>query len=323
MQILYNPIFLNHQTDGMHPESPKRLEAFGELSITAVPNGRASLDLVHDIAYISKVEKYCLEQRQLDADTMTSRGSFAAATHAVGATILASEQDDFALVRPPGHHAYGDKGSGFCLFNNIAVAAKHWNQKGKKVLIFDFDGHFGDGTYAIFRESKETFYWSIHQYPAFPHQGTSSEIGTGPGTGFSICNPVPPHSGDDIFLDAFYSFLPIARQFKPDIVGISAGFDAHAQDFLLDLNVTLSTYYKIGLELRKQFDKIFAVLEGGYNVSVLPKCVANFIAGINRDKMPYHETPTVSKIRDWNNYDLNKHITFNLLSSSWDISARL
>ena len=323
MQILFNPVFLNHMTDGMHPESVKRLEAFGELPVTHIPTGLEALDLVHDPSYISKVESYCQEEKRLDPDTMTSVGSFEAAIHAVGATVLASEQNDFALVRPPGHHSYRDRGSGFCLFNNIAVAAKHWNQKGKKVLIIDFDGHFGDGTYAIFKDVKDTFYWSIHQYPAFPHQGTSSDIGAGPGTGYSICNPVPPRSGDDIFLDAFYSFLPIVRQFNPDIVGVSAGFDAHMQDLLLDLNVTLSTFYKIGFELSKQFENIFAVLEGGYNVAVLPKCVENFIAGVNQEKMPHQETTTLSKIQDWNTYDLNKHVTFNHLSASWDINARL
>ncbi|MBK8969047.1 MAG: hypothetical protein IPM36_20710 [Lewinellaceae bacterium] len=138
------------------------------------------------------------------------------ATAAVGATVLAMERGDFALVRPPGHHAYRAEAHGFCLFNNIAIAAQKAVDAGKRVLILDFDGHLGDGTMDIFYRSDQVLYWSLHQYPAYPGNGSPIEIGAGAGLGFTINCPLPAGSGDDIFRHAVEYMLPAAgEQFQP------------------------------------------------------------------------------------------------------------
>ncbi len=319
MDILFNKIFFDHKTDGMHPESCKRLEAFPDLQETEIRSGESFLGLVHTPDHIQKVINAGIISGHLDGDTMTSPGSFKAAVHAVGATIMAAEQNDFALVRPPGHHAYAHKASGFCLFNNIAIATQHLVNQKKRVLIVDFDGHLGDGTSHIFKKSDDVLYWSIHQFPAFPYQGTVNEIGEGKGKGFTINMPIPAKSGDDIFMDAFEQFLPIVSQFQPDVVAVSAGFDAHLYDLLLDLRVTVNSFYQIGRLLGSRFKQLFATLEGGYNVSILPHCVDNFIAGVNGEPMPHSEEKTTSGMRAWETYDLNKHILFTNLKDYWKV----
>jgi acetoin utilization deacetylase AcuC-like enzyme len=255
----------------------------------------------------------------LDPDTILSKGSYEAAVGAVEATILASETNNFALVRPPGHHAYPTHSSGFCIFNNIAIAAQKLVNDGKKVLIFDFDGHLGDGISHIFFHSNQVLYWSIHQYPAFPGNGYVDEIGDRDGKGFTINCPLPAHSGDDVFFDAFNSILPVVEQFKPDVVAVSAGFDAHQYDLLLELRFTLETYYKIGKILAERFDRIFATLEGGYNVSVLPQAVYNFMAGINGEKMPHSEPETNTDIKIWSEYETNIQLVLTHLTPYWKI----
>jgi len=317
MEIIYNEIFLQHETDGIHPESCKRLRAFEGLEQTQIPDGKEFLSHIHTPEYIQRVQDACLVGANLDGDTMTSPTSFEAATHAVGAAILAATRNDFALVRPPGHHAYPNKASGFCLFNNIAIATQQLVQEGKRVLIVDFDGHCGDGTQFIFKNNPQVLFWSVHQSNAFPFKGTIEEIGEGKAKGFTINVPVPAKSGDDIFMDALESFIPYFLKFQPDVVAVSAGFDAHLYDLLLDLRVTVDSYFKIGQLLAKHFKKIFAVLEGGYNVALLPHCVNAFIAGINGQDIPYQEERTTSGWHQWEAYDLNKHILFNNLRPYW------
>lgn len=316
MKLLYDPVFLEHDT-GMHPENHKRLEAFDTVPVTPAPNGESYLPLIHTPAYIEKVKKACEFGIHLDADTATSPGSYEAAIRAVGATIMASEQGDFALVRPPGHHAYPERASGFCLFNNISIAAENLARQGKKVLICDFDGHLGDGTSAIFYESKQVMYWSMHQYPAFPGHGWTNETGKGEGKGYTLMCPLPPGSGDDIFMDAFNAFLPIAEQFQPDVVAVSAGFDAHQYDLLLELRTTTDSYYRIGSLLRERFSSIFATLEGGYNIEELPLCVDNFLSGINGVPMPHKEKPTDSTLQIWQAYELNLQSAILQLRNYW------
>ena len=135
---------------------------------------------------------------------------------------------------------------------------------------------------------------SIHQHPAFPGNGWLDEIGNKEGKGYTINVPLPPRSGDDLFIQSLLSFLPIIEQFKPDITAISAGFDGHYADPLLELNYTTSSFYEIGRILSNNLTNIFAVLEGGYNIDYLPKCIYNFIAGVNQSKIPFKETATIS-----------------------------
>ena len=301
MKLLYNKMSLIHDT-GVHPENRKRLEAFGDLQITEGVDGEQFLDLVHGKAYIDMVRNAHLTKTHLNTDTLISPGSYDAAVNAVGLTVMASETGDFALVRPPGHHAYQEHASGFCLFNNVAIAASKLASEGKRIFLFDFDGHLGDGTSHIFYQSDQVLYASIHQYPAFPGNGFADEIGKGPGKGFTINIPVPPGSADDIFLDATDRILSLALQFKPDVVAVSAGFDAHLFDPLLQLRVTNSTFYTIGKKLRGHFSQIFATLEGGYNTDVLPNGVNNFIAGINDAPILHDEHPTESSKDLWAEY---------------------
>lgn len=319
MKIIYNKIFLEHFTGTGHPESRKRLEAFEPLEEMNIESAEKHLELVHTKFYIDQVKQASLKSKMLDPDTPTSLNSFNAAIYAAGATLTASERNDFALVRPPGHHAHASFGSGFCLFNNIAIATKKLVKEGKRVFILDIDGHLGDGTLEIFYDTDQVLFWSLHQYPAFPGGGFVDEIGEGNGKGYSINIPLPPESGDDIYMHAFNNFMTVAEQFKPDIVAISAGFDAYQYDPLLQLRLSIGTYYKIGLLLQNKFKNIFAVLEGGYNIEYLPKCVYNFIAGINNQPIIYKEYETISESDVIKEYEQRAKSLISYLSPFWKL----
>ncbi len=184
-------------------------------------------------------------------------------------------------------------------------------------MIIDFDGHLGDGTVDIFYESDQVMYWSMHQHPAFPGGGDADEIGKAKGLGYTINMPLPAGSGDKIFIDAFNSFLPIAKEFNPDIVAISAGFDAHQSDLLLDLRLSVNSFYEIGKILSQNFSNIFATLEGGYNVEILPKCLNSFLDGINNQELRYTERTTDSKMQIHYEYEFRRAVAIQELSKYW------
>ncbi|MEA2037447.1 MAG: histone deacetylase [Nanoarchaeota archaeon] len=318
MKIIYNKIFLEHDT-GMHPENKKRLESLDKLPETKVENGEKYLSLVHSKKYIQHVKDFCKKNGgNLDRDTIVSPKSYEAAIYAVGATVMASRTNDFALVRPPGHHAFPDRSSGFCIFNNIAIATQKLVNEGKKVLIFDFDAHLGDGTVDFFYKSDKVLYWSLHQFPAFPGGGNVNEIGEGKGKGYTINVPLPPGSGDDIYMRAVENFMPIVEQFKPDHIAVSAGFDAHVHDLLLDLRLSANTYYKLG-KMLSNFKNVFATLEGGYNVELFPKCLYNFLDGINKKNIRFKDQNTDSRIIAIDEFEARMYQLEKNLKEFWKI----
>lgn len=296
MEIIYNKVFLEHDT-GMHPENRKRLESLGKIPETEIENGEKYLELFHTKEYIRRIKEACEKGKILDPETILSKKTYDAAVHAVGATVMASETKGFAAVRPPGHHAHPSKSSGFCIFNSISIAVQKLLSQKKRVLIFDFDSHLGDGTEAFFYSSDKVMYWSIHQSDTFPGGGSVDEIGKGKGRGYTINVPLPKGSGDDVYKKAIDAILPVAKKFNPDIVAVSAGFDGHEKDQLLDLRLSANTYYMLGKMLRDNFSDVFATLEGGYNTEVLPVCLFDFLDGINGKKMRFKEDATDSMIQ--------------------------
>lgn len=316
MDILYNRIFKLHET-GQHPEGARRMTPFEVLPDCDLLNGEELLGLVHRRDYIENIKEACHWGGHLDGDTVVGRQSYEVACYGVGAALLAADRNAFAIIRPPGHHAYPARASGFCLFNNIAIAVQYLVEQGKRVCIIDFDGHLGDGTAFFFYPTDKVLFWSLHQYPAFPGNGFIEEIGEGRGKGFTLHNPLPPGSADDIFLDAFGHYLPVVEQFEPDIIAVSAGFDAHQFDPLLQLNLSNQAYYVMGRLLGERFARLFAVLEGGYNPEAMSQSLFNFVAGINGHEPPFPSAHTASGMRVWEMYESYLHAGMAKLLPYW------
>ena len=317
MEFIYSSDCRLHDT-GSHPECIDRLEAFQNLPDHEA-DGTKYLELIHSKQHIEKIRQFSSQALPIDGDTLTSPHSFQAAAAAVGGSILASESNGFALGRPPGHHAYPQRASGFCLFNNVAIAVKRLSEMGKRVFVLDIDGHLGDGTSAIFYNDPKVLFCSLHQYPAFPGNGWIDEIGIGPGEGFTINVPMPAGSADDIFLKGIAFVEPIAKSFNPDVVAVSAGFDAHQYDPLLQLNLSLNGFHKCGEWLTTSFKEVFAVLEGGYNLEVLPKAITAFQRGCNQLPPKHRELETISADHAQATFERNLSQLQHHLQPYWSI----
>jgi acetoin utilization deacetylase AcuC-like enzyme len=283
MKALFHKKFLEHNIDS-DGEGAYRLLSYMDTYEAAPWTGEPYLNLVHSDRYIEYVREAC-ERGDIVAEVALTPASYEAACLAVGLTIQASEHGDFAVVRPPGHHAGRERAAGFCFFNNIAIAVQKLVNSGKRVFIFDIDGHHGDGTQSIFYDSDRVYYCSIHQHYAYPFTGFPDETGTGEGAGYTTNFPLISGSGDKDFLITVDKAIQLARRFNPDVIAVSAGFDAYYKDKLLGLQVTQRAFYECAFRLRRAFPDIFAVLEGGYHNDV-KECIDSFIEGIHKGALP-------------------------------------
>jgi len=282
MDILYHSKFLKHNIES-EAEGAYRIADFSDLPDTEA-NGESYLELIHSPAYIQQIKEAC-EKEEFLAEVKLNPDSWEAAKTAVGLTLMAAENNSFAAVRPPGHHAAAEKASGFCFFNNIAIAAQKLANEGKRVFIFDIDGHHGDGTQALFYDRSDVFYCSVHQHYAYPYTGFPIETGVGEGEGFTANFPIYAGKGDKEFLETVDKAIALARKFYPDVIAVSAGFDSYIDDRLLGLNYSIRGFYECAFRLRRAFPDIFAVLEGGYHLDIR-KCVDAFAEGIYKGAIP-------------------------------------
>ncbi len=286
---IYNPVYLKHDTGEGHPERPERVKVIDEALTPLKPNliniepRRATareIALVHDYYYPQEIMDLCSAGGTwLDPDTPCSIFSYEAATYAAGAGLSAIDsilegkvERVFANVRPPGHHAEYSKAMGFCIFNNIAIAARYAQQKGfEKVFIVDFDAHHGNGTQKAFYEDDTVFYFSTHQYPFYPGTGSKDEIGVGKGRGYTFNVPLPAGTGDETYLKIYSEVLPeLIHKFNPDIIMVSAGYDLHMDDPLANLEVSTEGVGGIVENILKSKDVPYLfMLEGGYNLKAL------------------------------------------------------
>ena len=298
--IVYSDHYLDHHT-GPHPETERRLVAIierleedglleGRPLLTPTNAPREAILRVHDAAYVDALERFCAAGGgMLEPSTTVSAESFDVALLAAGGAIRAVDavmtgeaKHAFALVRPPGHHATAEMGMGFCLFNNVAVAAQYARDHYglERVAIIDWDVHHGNGTNDIFYDDPHVLFVSVHQYPLYPMSGLATERGAGAGEGYTINIPLRSHSGDAEYLHVFDELIgPLVLDYRPELLFISAGYDAAQDDPLAEMLVTDGGFRQMAERVVAWADaccdgRLVALLEGGYDFAALSRGVA-------------------------------------------------
>jgi acetoin utilization deacetylase AcuC-like enzyme len=296
MVLFSSPSFASHVTPPGHPERLERAEVFTEVARAFAARGgaviqpraatREELARVHTVEYLDAVAATAGRAVMLDPDTFTSPDSNEVAALAAGAAIEAARHAwrtggaAMAMVRPPGHHAEPDRAMGFCLYNNVAVAAASLRAAGAgRVAIVDFDVHHGNGTQSAFYADPTVYYASSHQFPYYPGTGAAGEVGDGPGRGFTLNVPMAAGARDADFSTAYdETILPAVEAFRPDVLLVSAGYDAHELDPLAGMRMTTDGFARLVLRLKEVAaavcgGRIAFVTEGGYHLAALRECL--------------------------------------------------
>ena len=310
LYVVGDPLFEEHRSRGYHPERPERLgaarrgvEQSGVEAVALAARDATDEDLrrAHDPAYLAELMALDGHHAALDADTYLAPRSVAAARRAAGATITlvdallgdATLTSGAALVRPPGHHATRDQGMGFCLLNNAAVGALWALDHGlARVAIVDWDVHHGNGTQNIFWTDPRVLYVSLHEAPLYPGSGAREEVGQEDGAGFTLNVPLSEGAGDAAYRLAFDEVVsPVLARFAPELVLISAGFDAHERDPLASMRLTAPGYAYMAAALARVAaasakGRVGIVLEGGYDLTAIEVSLAATIQGVARGDSP-------------------------------------
>ncbi len=326
--LLSDPRFFQHRSSAYHPERPERLDA----AQAAIEKARRSFGLefapveprpiteeelvrVHEPRFVRWMQSLRGEDGHIDADTFVGPESITVAELAAGGTVALVDRlltgptkRGLALVRPPGHHARPAQAMGFCLFNNVALAAAHARSRGiSRIAVVDWDVHHGNGTQEAFYRDPGVLYISTHQFPFYPGTGAVGETGEGPGAGFTINVPLTAGGGDAVYRGAFERvILPALEEYAPELVIISAGFDAAARDPLAEMELTPAAFGWMARELRRVADKsadgrVLLVLEGGYDLVALE-------AGLLAATRGILEGTAVEIARDVDHEDLDRAV---------------
>jgi acetoin utilization deacetylase AcuC-like enzyme len=332
-QVVYSEKFSRHNNMN-HPENASRLHVmieeikkapfFKDLEIIEpIILDETDLKDVHTLRMIEQIkEMSSTDESWISIDTYVCRSDYETARLAAGGLVKACDNvlkgkadNAFGLIRPPGHHATKNRSMGFCIFNNAAIAANELSKKGKKILIYDFDVHHGNGTQDIFYDRKDVMYQSIHLSPHYPGTGHYDEIGIGEGKGYTVNCPISYGNGNNAVSKVLEEvFLPIAKQFNPDLIIISSGYDSHYMDQLGGLRFTTDFFGEMTAKYQEIQSKIVCTLEGGYNLQQIGKCLVSQLGQLTNKKVKFDDSANEDE-----NIDGILNQIKNKLSSYWKI----